>query len=128
MVTELNKPVVGITADGEDGSDLAGSYSKYSWYALRENYSSVVAKAGGLPVILPHEPDHAGAYLDLIERCAMTFVQSFAALLLADTAGIDLSVSTAQAAAVSGLAAVLAVLKGFAAQRLVGDKSPSLVK
>ena len=26
------------------------------------------------------------AYLDLIERCAMTFIQSFAALLLADTA------------------------------------------
>jgi len=68
------------------------------------------------------------AYFDLGERCAMTFIQSFAALLLADTAGIDLSVSTAQAAAVSGLAAVLAVLKGFAAQRLVGDASPSLVK
>ena len=68
------------------------------------------------------------AYLDLIERCAMTFVQSFAALLLADTAGIDLSVSTVQAAAGAAIAAVLAVLKGFAAQRLVGDKSPSLVK
>jgi len=69
------------------------------------------------------------AYLDLLERCAMTFVQSFAALLLADTAGIDLSVSTVQAAAVAAIAAVLAVLKGFAAQRLVGDKStPSLVK
>ena len=68
------------------------------------------------------------AYLDLLERCAMTFIQSFAALLLADTAGIDLSVSTVQAAAVSGVAAALAVLKGFAAQRLVGDKSPSLVK
>jgi hypothetical protein len=68
------------------------------------------------------------AYLDLIERCAMTFIQSFAALLLADTAGIDLSVSTVQAAAVSGVAAALACLKGFAAQRLVGDKSPSLVK
>ena len=68
------------------------------------------------------------AYLDLLERCAMTFVQSFAALLLADTAGIDLSVSTVQAAAVAGVAAALAFLKGFAAQRLVGDKSPSLVK
>ena len=68
------------------------------------------------------------AYLDLLERCAMTFVQSFAALLLADTAGIDLSVSTVQAAAVAGVAAALAVLKGCAAQRLVGDKSPSLVK
>jgi len=68
------------------------------------------------------------AYLDLIERCGLTWVETFAALLLADTAGIDLSVSTTQAAAVSGIAAVLAVLKGFAAQRLVGDASPSLVK
>ena len=68
------------------------------------------------------------AYLDLLERCAMTFIQSFAALLLADTAGIDLSVSTVQAAGVAAIAAVLSILKGFAAQRLVGDKSPSLVK
>ena len=68
------------------------------------------------------------AYLDLIERCGLTWVETFAALLLADTAGIDLSVSTVQAAGVAGIAAVLAVLKGFAAQRLVGDKSPSLVK
>jgi len=68
------------------------------------------------------------AYLDLLERCALTWVETFAALLLAGTAGIDLSVSTMQAAAVAGLAAVLAILKGFAAQRLVGDKSPSLVK
>ena len=68
------------------------------------------------------------AYLDLIERCGLTWVETFAALLLADTAGVDLSVSTVQAAAVAAIAAVLAVLKGFAAQRLVGDKSPSLVK
>ena len=68
------------------------------------------------------------AYLDLIERCGLTWVETFAALLVADTAGIDLSVSTVQAASVAGIAAVLAVLKGFAAQRLVGDKSPSLVK
>ena len=68
------------------------------------------------------------AYLDLLERCAMTFIQSFAALLLAGTAGIDLSVSTMQAGAVAGIAAVLAIVKGFAAQRFVGDKSPSLVK
>jgi len=33
-----------------------------------------------------------------------------------------------QAAAVAAIAAVLAVVKGFAAQRLVGDASPSLVK
>ena len=39
-----------------------------------------------------------------------------------------LPVVRASAAAVAAIAAVLAVLKGFAAQRLVGDKSPSLVK
>ena len=68
------------------------------------------------------------AYFDLLERCALTWVETFAALLLAGTAGIDLSISTMQAAAVAGIAAVLAILKGFAAQRLVGDKSLSLVK
>ena len=68
------------------------------------------------------------AYLDLIERCGLTWAETFAALLLADTAGVDLSVSTMQAGYVAGIAAVLAVVKGFAAQRLVGDKSPSLVK
>ena len=67
-------------------------------------------------------------YLDLLERCAMTFIQSFAALLLADTAGVDLSISTVQAAAVAGIAAVLAVLTGFAAQRRVGEAAPSLGK
>ena len=68
------------------------------------------------------------AYFDLLERCALTWVETFAALLLAGTAGIDLSVSTMQAAAVAGIAAVLAILKGFAAHRLVGDDSPSLVR
>ncbi len=68
------------------------------------------------------------AYLDLRERCVMKFLQSFAALLLAGTAGIDLSVSTMQAAAVAGIAAVLAIVKGFASLLLVGEDSPSLVR
>ncbi len=67
------------------------------------------------------------AYLDLMERCAMTALQSFAALLLAGTAGVDLSVSTVQAASVAGIAAGLAVLKGLAARRLVGDASMAWV-
>jgi hypothetical protein len=42
----------------------------------------------------------------------MTAVQSFAALLLADTAGLDLSVSTlCRRPPCAGIAAVLAVLK-----------------
>ena len=45
------RPVIGITLDLEDGG--AGQYSRYSWCAMRENYMSAVATAGGLPVALP---------------------------------------------------------------------------
>lgn len=72
MATELNKPVIGITADAEEGAALTGVYSKYPWYALRENYASVVAKAGGLPIILPHDSDQAGAYLAMIDGLIIT--------------------------------------------------------
>ena len=45
-------PLIGITLDSEEAS--VSGYSKFPWYALRENYASVVVKAGGIPVILPH--------------------------------------------------------------------------
>lgn len=59
----MNKPIIGIPLDNED----AETYSKFPWYALRENYFSSVADAGGLPVALPHDTDAAAAYLDLID-------------------------------------------------------------
>jgi putative glutamine amidotransferase len=61
-------PVVGITLDSEP----AGTWSKYPWYAVRENYCSAVLAAGGLPVLLPHEPDQAEAYLDRIDALLVT--------------------------------------------------------
>jgi putative glutamine amidotransferase len=63
-------PLIGITLDSEDAS--AGGYSKFPWYALRENYASVVVKAGGIPVILPHEPSLIGTYLDIIDGLIIT--------------------------------------------------------
>ena len=50
-------PVVGITLDSEP----PGGWSKYPWYAVRQNYCAAVLEAGGLPVLLPHEPELAGA-------------------------------------------------------------------
>ena len=44
------RPLIGITLDSEE----AGTYSKFPWYAIRENYSSAVSDAGGLSVMLPH--------------------------------------------------------------------------
>lgn len=61
------KPLVGVTLDHEP----AGGYSRFPWYALRDNYMSALAGAGALPVALPHQTD-AGAYLDRIDGLVVT--------------------------------------------------------
>jgi len=64
----MTRPVIGITLD----SEAPGGYSNLPWYALRENYADAVAAAGGLPLPLPHEPDRAAEYLDLIDGLVIT--------------------------------------------------------
>jgi putative glutamine amidotransferase len=64
----MKRPVIGLTLDYEQG----GGFSNLPWYAIRENYCGAVARAGGLPVLLPHEPDEAGAYLDAIDGLVVT--------------------------------------------------------
>ena len=49
-----------------------GGYSKYPWYALRQNYADAVAGAGGLPLALPHRPELAEAMLDRIQALVIT--------------------------------------------------------
>jgi putative glutamine amidotransferase len=61
-------PVIGITLDCEE----SGSYSKFPWYALRENYATSVSRAGGLPLALPHVTDRAEEYLNLIDGLVIT--------------------------------------------------------
>jgi putative glutamine amidotransferase len=65
----MAQPVIGLTLDSEP----PGGYSKtHPWYALRENYCTAVIEAGGLPILLPHEPERAGAYLGLIAGLIVT--------------------------------------------------------
>lgn len=64
----MSRPVIGLTLDHED----AGGYAASPWYALRDNYCAAVAAAGGLPVTLPHEPESAADYLDLIDGLIVT--------------------------------------------------------
>lgn len=64
----MNRPIIGITLDSEE----PGGYSKLPWYALRKNYADSVAAAGGVPVMLPHEPDLAEHYLELIDGLLVT--------------------------------------------------------
>ncbi len=63
-----SRPVIGITLDSEE----AGGYAKLPWYALRRNYSDTIVAAGGLPVLLPHDPELADMYLDRIDGLLLT--------------------------------------------------------
>lgn len=64
----MSKPVIGITLDSED----PGIYSNMPWYALRQNYADAVVEAGGVPLALPHEPDQANDYLEIIDGLVIT--------------------------------------------------------
>jgi len=64
----MTLPVIGITVDSEE----PGGYSKFPWYALRENYSTAVTRAGGLPLLLPNEPVHVEPFLERIDALVVT--------------------------------------------------------
>jgi putative glutamine amidotransferase len=64
----MRRPLIGITLDSEP----PGGYSKFPWYAVRENYCDIVADHGGLPVSLPHEPERAADYLDRLDGLIVT--------------------------------------------------------
>lgn len=62
------RPCIGLTLDAEP----AGGWSKYPWYALRQNYTTAVNAHGGLAVALPHDPALAADYLDRIDGLIIT--------------------------------------------------------
>jgi len=64
----MAQPVIGLTLDSEP----PGGYSQLPWYALRENYCAAVTRAGGLPVLLPHEVEQADDYLRTIDALVVT--------------------------------------------------------
>jgi putative glutamine amidotransferase len=68
----MAQPTIGLTRDHEMPGDMPGGFAKYPWYAIRENYCSAVRLAGGLPILLPHDPDDAEAYLDHIDGLVVT--------------------------------------------------------
>jgi putative glutamine amidotransferase len=63
-----NRPLIGLTLDAEP----PGGWSKYFWYAIRQNYFEAVAAAGGLPVALPHDPALAEDYLARLDGLIVT--------------------------------------------------------
>ena len=61
-------PIIGFTLDYEN----AGGYSKYPWYALRDNYCGSIAAHGGAPIALPHEVSSVNSYLDVMSGLVIT--------------------------------------------------------
>lgn len=64
----MARPVIGLTLDAE----RAGGYSKYPWYALRQNYANALAEAGALPIALPHRAELAAEMLDRLDALVVT--------------------------------------------------------
>ena len=64
----MAQPVIGLTLDHEP----PGGWSKFPWYAIRENYCNAVRHAGGLPILLPHDPDAASDYVERIDGLIVT--------------------------------------------------------
>ncbi len=51
----MKKPLIGITLDNEE----AGKYSKFPWYAIRQNYLDSIYDFGGIPFPLFHNAESA---------------------------------------------------------------------
>jgi putative glutamine amidotransferase len=50
----MKKPIIAIVLDHcEDSAEL--KYSPRPWYALRHDYSSLVARLGAMPILIPYE-------------------------------------------------------------------------
>lgn len=62
------KPLIGITFDSKG----PGGYSKFPWYALRENYCSAVADVGGVPFPLIHDLSLLDVYISSIDALVIT--------------------------------------------------------
>jgi putative glutamine amidotransferase len=70
MTNSAPRPIIGLTPDREDAG--AFGYSKFPFYALRENYATSIARAGGLPFALPLEIDLVPEILSRIDGLVLT--------------------------------------------------------
>jgi putative glutamine amidotransferase len=66
--TIMKKIKIGVTLDWE----TTDSYSKFPWYALRENYCDAISEFGALPILLPHSLDLVSDYLQEIDGLIVT--------------------------------------------------------
>jgi putative glutamine amidotransferase len=64
----MTTPLIGLTLD----VDAPRGIAKAPHYSLRATYTGAVARAGGLPLCLPHEPGMVDAYADVLAGLVVT--------------------------------------------------------
>jgi putative glutamine amidotransferase len=69
----MSRPVIiGLTLDSETPVPGVAGYSKFPYYAIRENYAGAVIHAGGVPLPLPHAPELVETYAQMIDGLIVT--------------------------------------------------------
>ena len=61
-------PLIGITLDLETSK----TYSKFPWYALRENYCSSISSHGGIPIPIVYDNKSMNSILEIIDGLVIT--------------------------------------------------------
>lgn len=64
----MKKPIIGITLDNE----MPGNYSKFPWYAIRDNYLHSIEKFGGIPFPLHHSKKNVRNISNLLDGLIIT--------------------------------------------------------
>ena len=64
----MKKPLIGITLDNEE----PGNYSKFPWYAIRQNYLHAIEKLGGIPFPLLHTNNNIFEIFNLLDGLIIT--------------------------------------------------------
>jgi putative glutamine amidotransferase len=65
MIKPKIRPLIGIVPDYVEGYN--GAYSTRNFYALRENYVTMVNQAGGAAIILTYDYDLIDSYLEFLD-------------------------------------------------------------
>ncbi|MCE2565415.1 gamma-glutamyl-gamma-aminobutyrate hydrolase family protein [Komagataeibacter sp. FNDCF1] len=66
-------PLIGITLDSEPPAPVGtGGYSRFPWYAIRQNYMDMTVACGGLPVALGHDPGIAAQMVSRLDAVVIT--------------------------------------------------------
>ena len=59
----MRKPIIGITLDNEK----PGGYSKFPWYAIRQNYLHSIERFGAIPFPLSHSLNTIDGTMNILD-------------------------------------------------------------